>query len=1041
MKRIILFIFPLFFAFNLLNSQSISEYQYWFNNNINSKIEKQISGGSILNLDEDIDVSSSPLGYNLINIRFKDINGHYSTTYSKYFFNAGKSPHNENKTTELEYWTGESKNDARIINLTGEENINEFLDLSYLENGFHLLHIRFLNNTGLWSNTISKYVFKAGSSNSEENLITEYRYWTDDNYNSAITVKLPQPVVDYKLNAIIDLPQENAEKFNIQFLDISGLWSTVYTRAFIPEADFEVFNTINTFSFKNETTFGSEYKWDFGDGNKSELIHPTHNYSLPGVYQVSLIATNNLGKDTALKQVTVNGIREVVSNRAGNTGNATLHIYGGGFTNESTAYLEDSQGNKILPENTSWFKLDAISATFDLRGKDIGLYTVVVDHKGTLYELPDSFTIEQGTSAEPYVNISGRNAMLTGRWQTYSLNYGNTGNTDATGVPLLFVVSQPPGLEIEFPELILNQNIHLKADDYYDDFKDLPDYFEIDNFNGQYFNGRVYAFYIPVIPAGFDGSMKIRIKSNQDIEIHAWVTDPYFSSPIDKKIEDCIRIAMMKAFKDGLADLALNNLPVVGCIYGFWNQYLESQAWEYAMPDADPDYKNRQKSWGETIASWGNSTLDLTVLIFNCAKDFIAPLKAYSVAVQVAVLMNNIKGNYLIDRECREKYKPLSQENKKIRAVTSLDPNEIVGPSGFNNDNYTLNNINYHYTIFFENLNTASAPAQEVIILDTLDASKFDFSTFSFGKVSWQNKQISPLPGLTEFTLDYDLKEENNNLLRINAKFNPITGIIFWQFITLDPETMDLTEDPFGGFLPPNKNSPEGEGFVQFFVSLKDNIEHNETIKNSANIYFDLNEPIVTNTYNNTIDIAPPTSKLTGIYTTQEENLFRIHSESEDDNSGVRHLLIYTSINEGEYFPLLTTNKEKFFVELEPDSTYYFFSQAIDSVGNVESLKSNYEVSNLIVNVGSYENIFDSFSLAPNPASDYIELLFKLEVSNSVLITIYDYSGKTILTKYFESVTNKQTEKIGLHDIHSGKYLIHARIGNTNVIRMLNIVR
>jgi len=1041
MKNTLLIIFAILFAVYISTAQnSIVQYEYWLNNDIQSKVVKQASG-AVLNLEEDIDVTGAKMGYNIFNIRFKDSNGKYSSTYSKFFFYGGKSTQGENEIVELEYWAGSNYDGAKRISISGDDNIIENLDLKDLPNGFHLLSIRFRDVAGLWSSPVSKYVFKAGSSDSEDNLITEYRYWTDDNFTTATTVKLDKPIALYELNSIIELPNESAETFNIQFLDIAGLWSVVYTRAFTPEAAFEVFNTINTYSFKNTTTFGSTYLWKFGDGTQSELVHPTHSYTQPGVYEVSLIATNNLGKDTAYQLVTVNGIREVVAKKAGNTGDATLHIYGGGFSNESTVYLEDAQGNKIIPDNNLWFKLDAISATFDFRGKNPGIYNVIVEHDGKKYDLPNSFTLEQGTAPEPYVNIAGRSAMLFGRWQTYTLNFGNKGNVDATGVPLILIFNQPSGFEVEFPELVLSQNTHLKADEYYDDFKDLPTYFEIDNLFGEWFNGRVYALYIPVIPANYNGSMQIRIKSNENVEMYAWVTEPYFMSPIDKKIEDCIRIAMMKAFKDGLADLALNNMPVVGCIYGFWNQYLESYAWEYAQPDAHPDYKNRQKSWGETIFSWGNSALDLTVLIFNCAKDFIAPLKAYSVAVQVAVLINNIKGNYLIDKECREKYKPQSMEHKQVAAVASFDPNEIVGPTGFSENNYTLNNMNYPYTIYFENLKTASAPAQEVIIIDTLDAEKFDFSTFSFGKIVWQNKQIAPLPGLQEFTLDYDLKPQNANLLRVNGKFDPMTGIVYWQFITLDPQTMDLTEDPFGGFLPPNQSSPEGEGHVQFSVNLRDNLLNNEVIDNQAKIYFDLNEPILTNTYSNKIDIVSPTSKLSGIYYTPQPNTYRIHSEGSDEGSGIRHKLIYASINGGEYFPLLTSNQEIFFVELEADSTYYFFSQAIDSVGNAEPLKSTYEISTLNVSVTDKELNFDNFTIVPNPAEDFADLVFNLEEARNVIISVYDYTGRVLFIKHLGAVNANHTEQIDLIDFQSGKYLIRASIGNTSVIKMLNIVR
>lgn len=40
---------------------------------------------------------------------------------------------------------------------------------------------------------------------------------------------------------------------------------------------------------------GCTYLWDFGDGQTSTAIHPTHNYTSTGIYHVSLTATNTYG--------------------------------------------------------------------------------------------------------------------------------------------------------------------------------------------------------------------------------------------------------------------------------------------------------------------------------------------------------------------------------------------------------------------------------------------------------------------------------------------------------------------------------------------------------------------------------------------------------------------------------------------------------------------------------------------------------------------------------------------------------------------------
>ena len=77
-----------------------------------------------------------------------------------------------------------------------------------------------------------------------------------------------------------------------------------------PVADFQVsshtiFDDL-PITFQNLTTGGYSYEWDFGDGNNSTLVHPNNTYDDPGIYYVTLIATNEIGcKDTIQKPIKI----------------------------------------------------------------------------------------------------------------------------------------------------------------------------------------------------------------------------------------------------------------------------------------------------------------------------------------------------------------------------------------------------------------------------------------------------------------------------------------------------------------------------------------------------------------------------------------------------------------------------------------------------------------------------------------------------------------------------------------------------------------
>jgi PKD repeat protein len=58
-------------------------------------------------------------------------------------------------------------------------------------------------------------------------------------------------------------------------------------------------------NFSNLSTHGSQYWWDFGDGNFSELPSPEHSFADNGTYLVSLIAAGICNRDTVVKKVVV----------------------------------------------------------------------------------------------------------------------------------------------------------------------------------------------------------------------------------------------------------------------------------------------------------------------------------------------------------------------------------------------------------------------------------------------------------------------------------------------------------------------------------------------------------------------------------------------------------------------------------------------------------------------------------------------------------------------------------------------------------------
>ena len=68
-----------------------------------------------------------------------------------------------------------------------------------------------------------------------------------------------------------------------------------------PSADFSFSENFLTLDFSNSSTGATSYQWDFGDGQSSNEIAPTHTYANGGQFTIQLIASNPCGNDTSVQ--------------------------------------------------------------------------------------------------------------------------------------------------------------------------------------------------------------------------------------------------------------------------------------------------------------------------------------------------------------------------------------------------------------------------------------------------------------------------------------------------------------------------------------------------------------------------------------------------------------------------------------------------------------------------------------------------------------------------------------------------------------------
>ncbi len=271
----------------------------------------------------------------------------------------------------------------------------------------------------------------------------------------------------------------------------------------------------------------------------------------------------------------------------------------------------------------------------------------------------------------------------------------------------------------------------------------------------------------------------------------------------------------------------------------------------------------------------------------------------------------------------------------------SVDPNDKSGPLGAAAAQFVAPDVPLSYAIHFENLSTATAPAQVVVVTDQLDPQAMDLDTFRLGPIAFGENTLLPAPGVKGWTGGMDLRPRQNLIVTINAGLDKTTGLVTWRFTSIDPDTGQLTDDPGAGFLPPNTTPPAGEGSVVFTVMPKSGLATGTAIRNQAVIVFDTNAPIATPTWLNTLDNDKPSSHVLPLPATESSSSFQLQWTGSDVGAGIQDYTIFVSRDAGPFTPFLTntTDTSATFTG-QQGSRYAFYSIASDQAGNVEGPKT-----------------------------------------------------------------------------------------------------
>ena len=278
----------------------------------------------------------------------------------------------------------------------------------------------------------------------------------------------------------------------------------------------------------------------------------------------------------------------------------------------------------------------------------------------------------------------------------------------------------------------------------------------------------------------------------------------------------------------------------------------------------------------------------------------------------------------------------------------SKDPNDIYGyqaESGSHAIAAGVSDVNYR--IQFENDTTfATANAHDIWVTDTLDATRFDLSSFAPMSIKIGNR-TEVLDGSPSFIKTIDMRPEIYAIAQVECNYNAAKGIAQWHLSSLDPMTMEPVTQVHQGILPVNYDGVSGVGEVAFNINLRDNLAEGTTISNRAGIVFDYNDVIMTPDWVNVIDLTAPTSRALSCELVNDSTA-AVTIESHDNLSGPWRYDVMVQYGEGsDWFAAARAvpADSVAHVRVYEGIDHNFCVVLTDSAGNVENKALEPEIS------------------------------------------------------------------------------------------------
>lgn len=620
------------------------------------------------------------------------------------------------------------------------------------------------------------------------------------------------------------------------------------------------------------------------------------------------------------------GIRTVSPAGAGNNGYTMISVEGAKFQTGATLKLVNTSNASVLtPMQTFAISSINVAGLFDLRGKDPGNYYVVLTNPNNqISTWSQNFVISQGGGESLRTEVSGPSEVRGNFYTRFTIAVSNEGKNDAISVPILIVLSANA------------KNYRLSTANY-QEFALPADAVDPNTVHADIDDKRVLALFAPIVRAGETVNIGIDVSFSNRGSITAEALEPIFAPELallpnallspEATGGDVIKCWSNLVFNALLT--ALSEIFPIKCAKGIAKVMAAAFLGDGITSTAGGARTGNFVSWS-TLHGLGFKALRA---VEDCAFEGLR----YIPLAKLASILWDLNELRKLAVECLKK---TAEYNHPVHTNLPNDPNDKVGPFGYGPEKFVPVNSPLPYRINFENKADATAPAHRIRVVDQLP-STLDPRTVRLTEIGFKQYRIVIPPNRSFYQTRMQLGPDLNNLQAdVSAGLNIVTGTVTWTLTAIDPATGEEPINPNVGLLPPNNAANDGQGYVSFTVKAKPTMPTRTNLANEATIYFDDNEPIVTNVTSNLLDADLPLSQCSALPATSNvPNISVSWAGSDDPNgSGLAEYDVFVSENGDEYFPFITnTTATSATFNGKYGRTYRFYSIARDNAGNVEA--------------------------------------------------------------------------------------------------------